>query len=262
MNDIAPTHGLGHNFGSVPTPAEVTEYLQDGNRDLTQRQNDILAAGERMPAEILDEDQARKFADFVKAIQAFCKVTKARHSQAKEPFLVGGRAVDNFYKNLDTPVLAVKKTCEQRMTAFDLKRAAAERKRREEEAAKKAAEEMAARKAAEEQAARIRDAQSLEQAAAAEEQAEQAAAQAARASKEAAVKAADLSRTRGDLGSVASLHTFWDFRDLDRELIDLEALRPHIPIAALESAVKSFIKAGGRQLAGVVIFENATTRVR
>ena len=49
---------------------------------------------------------------------------------------------------------------------------------------------------------------------------------------------------------------------LDRETIDLEALRPHLPTQALEQAVRSFIRAGGRKLEGVRIFENTGTTVR
>tara|TARA_R110000868_G_scaffold350642_4_gene611924 strand:+ start:639 stop:1226 length:588 start_codon:yes stop_codon:yes gene_type:complete len=79
---------------------------------------------------------------------------------------------------------------------------------------------------------------------------------------EATAKAADLSRTRGDHGSVSSLRTFWTFSDVERATIDLEVLRHHIPEEALEKAVRSFVKAGGRELAGARIFEDTKTVVR
>ena len=64
------------------------------------------------------------------------------------------------------------------------------------------------------------------------------------------------------MGSVSSLRTFWDFADLDPDMLDLEALRHHFPAEAREKAVRSFIKAGGRELRGVTIYESTTSVVR
>jgi hypothetical protein len=75
-------------------------------------------------------------------------------------------------------------------------------------------------------------------------------------------KQADLSRTRGDLGSVGSLRTDWVHDSFDRGIIDLEALRQHLPADAIDQAIRSFIKAGGRQLRGTSIFEQTTAVVR
>lgn len=73
---------------------------------------------------------------------------------------------------------------------------------------------------------------------------------------------AELSRIRGEAGSVSSLRTFWSFRNISRGELDLEQLRAHLPIGALETAVRSFIDAGGRSLKGVEIFEDQTTTTR
>jgi hypothetical protein len=75
-------------------------------------------------------------------------------------------------------------------------------------------------------------------------------------------KPADLSRVRGEHGSVSSLRTFLNFRDLDRAELDLEALRYHLPLAALETAVRSYINVGGTKLRGVEIFEDQSTVTR
>jgi hypothetical protein len=82
------------------------------------------------------------------------------------------------------------------------------------------------------------------------------------AARAAVVTAAELSRSRGDYGSVASLRTYWDFADLERAALDLETLRSHLPQDALEKAVRSYVKAGGRELRGVRIFENTQAAVR
>lgn len=75
-------------------------------------------------------------------------------------------------------------------------------------------------------------------------------------------KPAALSRVRGEHGSVSSLRTFLNFRDLHRSELDLEALRYHLPLAALETAVRSFIDVGGTKLRGVEIFEDQSTVTR
>lgn len=69
-------------------------------------------------------------------------------------------------------------------------------------------------------------------------------------------KAGKFARTRGDYGSRATLREFWDFADLERDDLDLEALRQHMPADALAKAVRSFIRAGGRDLRGVRIFKS------
>lgn len=75
-------------------------------------------------------------------------------------------------------------------------------------------------------------------------------------------KPAALSRVRGEHGSVSSLRTFLNFRDLNRAELDLEALRYHLPLAALETAVRSYIDVGGTKLRGVEIFEDQSTVTR
>ena len=75
-------------------------------------------------------------------------------------------------------------------------------------------------------------------------------------------KPAGLSRVRGEHGSVSSLRRFYAFRNLDRAELDLESLRQHLPIGGLETAVRSFIDAGGTSLRGVEIFEDQTTVTR
>ncbi len=163
--------------------------------------------------------------------------------------------------------MKAKVSLETRQTTYQKAKAAEERRRRaeEERLAREEADRLAREAAAKEQAAR--DAKSLDDAVAAEEAAQQAAADAEVAAKAAAAKPADLSRTRSDEGAVASLRTWWDHRPknaacvdpVDRDKVDKDLIWPFIPMEALEKAVRGFVKAGGRELAGVVIFENSRT---
>lgn len=82
---------------------------------------------------------------------------------------------------------------------------------------------------------------------------------------------ADLSRGRGDYGSVGSRATFWTWRMLDRDQIPLETLRGYINPDAIDAAVTRFMNAHrpelgqGRDhsdlLPGVEFYRDTQTRV-
>ena len=240
---------------------DLRAKLARDHENLTARKDQLVDAGNRIP-EVNDEDSARKVSDFVVQLSACAKAADAARVGEKEPYLNGGRVVDGFFKAISDPLDVVKKKAERSLTEYHRAVAAAERARREEEARKAAEAAAEARRKAEEEARAIADAKSLQDAVAAEKAAEQAAADAALAAKAADAKPADLSRTRGEFGAVSSLRTFWDFDSLDREKLDLETLRNYLPQEGLESAIRSFIKIGGRTLNGVRIFENTKVTVR
>ena len=253
----------GHN---APPPDLLTgdalrAKLLDEHAALLRRRDELLAAEARIPA-IDDEDTARKVSDYIKQLAAAAKAADAARVGAKEPYLDGGRGVDGFFKAVTDPLATVKRNVETKLTAYLRAKEAQERARRE--AAAREAEEQAeaARKAAGEAMARLIDDRSLAAAIAAETATAQAEADAVKAEQAAAVKAADLSRVRGEFGAVSSLRTTWVFDAIDRERIDLEALRHHLATDSLEKAVRSFIKAGGRELRGTRIFETTDAVVR
>jgi hypothetical protein len=83
-----------------------------------------------------------------------------------------------------------------------------------------------------------------------------------RLDKEAEARPAELSRTRTETGALASLRTVWIGEIVDITALDLNQLRHHISPAALQTAINSFVKAGGRELAGAKIFEQSNVVVR
>lgn len=253
--------GIGHN-DPPDEIAALRERLETTSDALLRRRDELLAASSRVPAAIDDEETCGKVADYIKQVAACAKAAEGARIAAKEPHLAAGRVVDGFFKAVTDPLDKLKRQIEARLTDYQRRKAEAERRRREEEARRQAAEAERARREAEAAAAAIATEADLVPAIGAEEQARQAAADAALAAKGAAAKPAELSRSRGDYGAVASLRTFWDFRDLDRNTVDLETLRPHLPLDAIEKAVRSYIRAGGRKLRGCEIFENTTTAVR
>lgn len=257
MNDLSK---IGHNAPPVdffPT----REQLEYENEELIRRRDELLAAAERIPA-IADDDVARRVSDFIKQIMAAVKASEAARVKAKEPYLEGARSVDGFFKAIADPLSKAKQAVEGRLTVF--LRAKAEAERREREDRERLAREEENRRRAEAFAAEamMRDERDLKRAIEAKRLADQAEADRIRAEKDTQAKAADMSRTRGEYGAVASLRTIWKFSDLDRMTLDLEALRQHLPTDGLERAVNSFIRAGGRELRGAKIYESMDATVR
>lgn len=264
MSDVfADDARLGPKGNRPPSDIEILrERLAEQSAALLRRRDELLGSVARVPAAVTDEETSGKVADLVKLMMACHKAAEGTRIAEKEPFLASGRAVDAFFKAVTEPLEAAKKLIESRLTTYQRKKAEDERRAREAEAARVAAEAERLRVAAEAAAAAISTPADLDSAVTAEALAEEAAADTVQAAREAAAKPAELSRTRGDLGAVASLRTYWDFADLDREKLDLSRLRPYIAVADLEKAVRAYIRAGGRELAGVRIFENTGTQVR
>jgi hypothetical protein len=239
----------------------LRDKLAEESGDLIRRRDDLLAAAGRIPA-IDSDDIAGRVSDFIKQLTALSKMAESKRTDAKEPYLEGGRNIDGFFKAITDPVGKIKIMIERRLTDYLREKEARERREREERErlARETAEK--ARREAEARARALADEQSLQAAIAAEKAAETASADLVKAAQAAEARPAVLSRTRGEYGAVSSLRTQWVFDEIDREELDLEALRFHIPADGLEKAVRSFIKAGGRELRGTRIYETTAAVVR
>lgn len=250
-------HRLSNN---PPDPiAELAARLEQSNAPLLKRKEDLAAAAGRMP-EISDDETAGKASDFIKLISAALKTSEAARTEAKEPHLAAGRTVDTFFKNrVSDPLTTLKRDVESKLTTY-LQRKEAERRRAADEEARRIREKAAAEARAAQQAATQGDvraaATALDAAATMSQQAQSVAAKAQ------AATPAELSRTRGEVGSVASLRQTWVGEVEDRETLDLEALRPYLAMDALRTAVGGFVRAGGRELKGARIYQQTTAAVR
>ena len=255
MPELAPDL-RGHNL--PPADANpLLDRLQTDHAELLARRDALLGGIDRAPGAIEDEETAGKMADFVqKQIDPFLKRAEAMHDSEKEPYLSGGRTVDGFWHAVIDRIIAGKTKLNLSRKAYADKKAAEEKRRREEEARKAREEQDRLQREAAEKVAKLREEKDLQAAIEAEEVAEQARKEAERAALVAAAKPAEMGRSRGEHGGLTTLKQFWDFSDMDRATLDLSALRDHIPLKALEQAVRSFIGAGGRELSGVRIFEN------
>lgn len=246
MPDTAPAP-IGHN-NPLETPDDLRNRLRAENSDLLERQKELLQALERIPATIDDDQTAQKLTQQISIIKACVKKSEDRRKVAKNPYLERSRTVDQTFKSISDPLNAAAKDLTGRLNNYQRRKLEIERRSRA-EAERKAREE------AEAAAKLARTEADLEEAIKAEERAKQAA-EAAEAS------TAEMGRTRGEYGAVASARTVWTGQITDPRILDLEALRPHLPLTALQQAVRAFVKAGGRDLKGARIFEDIQTAVR
>jgi hypothetical protein len=260
MND---TPRIGDNLPprDLLTGDALRDRLLDLNAALLRRRDELLMAGERVPN--IDSDElAAKVSDFIKQVMAASKAAEGARIAEKEPYLQGGRETDGFFRQISDPLEKLKRYTEQKLTIYLRGKAERERREREERERLAREEETHRRREAEEAERILRDEKSLKEAIDADKRAKEAEADRITAEKAAQAKAADLSRTRGEYGAVSSLRTLWTFSDLDRATIDLEALRFHLPMDGIERGVRALIKAGGRELRGVKIFETTDAVVR
>lgn len=222
----------------------LAERLTETYRQLHERTEQLLEAEARLP-DSLTEETVGRVSDFAGQIKACIKAADTAHKAEKEPFLTAGRTVDAWLGTIKRPLLDLCQRVEARVTAYLRAKEVEERKRREEEA-RRLAEEAKALAAAGDK-----------------EQAKEVRAEARELRDEAKHgKAADLVRLHTGLGGVATLKTAWSFEITDRNKLDLEALRPYLPLDAIEKAIRGFIRAGGRELAGAKIFQERKASIR
>lgn len=247
-----PAAGIGHN------KPPLRDLLTDSHSALIHRVTQLNAAFSRAPETVGDDDTQGKMGDYIKALTSCTKALEAARVAEKEPFLSASREVDGFFKQFTDGLGKIKATIERRVTVYLTAKAAEERRRREavEREAREAANKALAEAQAAEAANRKAEADvALDRATAAE-------AVAAKAEQAVYAKPAEMARTRGEMGSLSTLRTTWEAEIIDTAKIPLETIRAFIPRDAIEKGVKGFVRAGGRELSGVRIFEQSTAVVR
>lgn len=226
----------------------IKDLLRESYADILNRADDLNAASLRAPTSITDDETQGKVGDLIKMMGACIKKTEVARVSEKEPFLQAGREVDGFFKGVTDPLEKGKRNLESRVTTYLRAKADEERRRREEEEAR-------AREEADRLAAQAATTKQLDAAIEAETVARE-------ASKAAEAKPAEMARTRGELGSVSTLRTSWEFEVIDYADVPLDVLRPYIARSDIEKAIRGAVRSGIRELKGVRIFEQSTAVVR
>ena len=231
----------GHNH--PPSDAAILrDQLGQTHAELSARADELIAGIARMSPAIDSDEVERKAIEFAKQIAAHEKLCDGTRKTVKAPYAEAVKVVDAFFGNMVDPLKAGRDVVLRKLTVFQSAKAEAERLARE-EAARKAAEEAAVA------AAKVETDADLAQAIAKEEQA-------AVAIQATEATTADLSRSRGQYGSVASLRSTWDFTIEDVNSVPREFLMVN------DAAVKAATKAGRREIPGVKIFQKKQTVVR
>jgi hypothetical protein len=229
---------------------------------LIARREQLLAGVERMPEAIDNEETEKRASDMAKmlgaAIKQVDKIRLARNEPAREMQAL----VNAVYGRVSEPLARAQAVVLGRLTTFQRAKAEADRIRREEEARRHREEAAQARRAAEDAERLLNTDADLDAAISAGELAVQAEVDAIRAEQATRASLADLSRQRGDYGATASLRQYWDFEVADYDQVDLNALRAHLPRDVIDKAIRSYIRAGGRDLGGAQIFRTSRTTVR
>lgn len=257
MSDILERGVIGHNSQNlVPVGEELAELLDLSHTPLIERRDQLVEAESRMPP-VTDDETAAKASDYIDLLNALIAKAKEAHKEAKAPYFDSGKVVDEFFfRGITDPVGEVLKRAKQTVALYLVGKAAKERAAREE--AERVAQAEATRLAREaaEAAQKLETEADLQQAIEAETAATEAQVIAVEATQAAGAKTSAMASVKGTVGRAKSLKTFWDFRNIDRQTIDLNALRPYLPVEGLEKAIRAYIAAGGRKIDGADIFEN------
>lgn len=220
----------------VNSPSEevaLLDNLREKYAAIVNRQAELL--GFDFSADIKSSTDAERVTDFAKLISACEKSIEASRKVEKDPYLNAGRVVDGFFKSLSSPLEEAAKKLKAAMAAWTRKLAEEERKRREAEA--------------EAERARVAELARQEEEVFGQAIAEPVVPQAIEIE---AVKPI----VRGSYGGMASTRKSWTFNpDFNRADLDWGTLLPYLEQEAIEKAIRAFIKAGGRELKGVNIYE-------
>ena len=251
------TAAMGHN-NPPSDQALLQDFLNDKTATLRNRYDELIAAADRIPTSCDDDETAGKLSDMIKLITACSKTFETQRVGEKEPYLTLSRTVDGFFKRFTEGLDGAKRKVSRPLEMY-LKRKEDERRAAALEAARIQREEAArlAREAEELAQANMPKAsdESLNEAVRVEEQAQ-------KSEKLAEAKPAELARTRGDYGSLATLRTVWVGEIIDRAALDKEMLWAYLPTDALQKAVNAAVRAGVRELRGAKIYEQSTAQVR
>jgi hypothetical protein len=203
------------------TPEEIRAYLDYQTERLRDRRDEIVRALEAMAKahpRIEDDEVLGDVAENYRMGAALKKTTETHRVREKSPFLEGGRVVDKWFESFIAPMNTAMDRVQGIMDDFGRRKLAAERAEAERRRAIAQAE---ADRAAAEAAAAFKARQLTDEAI---DRASEAAREAERAEAQAQARPAELTRTRGTFGAVASARETWSWEVENFDLIPRDML--------------------------------------
>jgi flagellar biosynthesis GTPase FlhF len=267
MNEINPRATIGDN-----RPTDATESLLgrlgDDYGELTRSASSLLETARSLGETVENERELEGFSNVIVAMRDAIARAEAARTAEKEPYLRGGQAVDGFFSSLKERLDKGRTVLQRRVDVYQNRKLAEERERRrlaaeqavreqrerDAEAARLAREAEEKRLAAE----RARKPETKEakvaSASAAEGEAAAAAAAASVASDAAETaridtlrKPSEIARSRFDEGRLVTMRQVGFAELVDRERVDMNALRPYFTEQEIAKALRGWAKATGHK---------------
>ncbi len=275
MTDPAPQLP---NFDPM-NPEHVREAFLAEIAPLTQRSDELIAAFDRAPEKVEDDQTESRMTTLAKQIGECAKEIEAKRKDHKGRYDKCGAEIHGIAKGY-TDKLAdskggLKVQVERRIGIYQRKKADEERRRREEEARRQQEEAERAIREAEAKTEALQSEDDLQAALAAEEEAKRQQEAADKARREAEAKPADLHRSRGEYGGVGSSRSVLAFEITDAFQIPPATLWTFIDLPAKEKAVRQYMRVhsdllkkavkagtGDQVIPGVRFYEDFKTNVR
>lgn len=247
----------GHN-----NPPPLKEILAENYAHFAKEIEDIAGRANLLPKSVRSDDDLDRIGVVVKDAKAMLKRVDGARKEEKEPHLQAGRDVDAFFKALSERLDRIATVLESRATDYQRAKAAEARRKAEEEARKLREAEEAARRKAEEAAAAGRERAADK----ADLKAETLAEKAAEAERMAEASAADLARTRGASGTLASAKTVTKVRIVDLAAIQqsMGPLGPYIDSDAIQKAANNWLRVtkGAGRIPGLEVYDDVKATFR
>ncbi|MDR3488740.1 MAG: hypothetical protein P4M05_28035 [Bradyrhizobium sp.] len=243
----------GHNI-----PPSLPEILADRYAELLAEADKIADRAASLPTKVTDDIALGRVGDVVKDARKLTKKLDAKRSEENEPLLTAQKETNSFFKVFTEKLVRLAVDLENRATLYNTAKAAEERRILAEQARQARAEEDRQREIAEAAAASNRPSAVLRH----EDRAEEEAARAARLESAARSSAADLTRVRSESGTVATTRTAWKGEVVDIAKVDLEKLRPYLPLDVIQKALNGAVRMGLRECAGTRIFQDSKAAFR
>lgn len=131
--DTSTTIGPGHNN----PPATIADDLADRFKEQLDRYSELMESGKAAPEEIADDETHAKVVELAKDMRALEILFDNSRSIEKEPHQKLVDAVNGWFKSRIEPLEALRKKLQAKHKDYSEKKAAAERRRIEEEAERK-----------------------------------------------------------------------------------------------------------------------------
>lgn len=248
---------IGHN-----APPPLKEILAENYAHFAKEIEGIAERANTAPKAIKSDDDLDAVGVIIKDAKAMVKRVEDARKKEKDPFFQAGKDVDAFFKLMWERLDRIDKTLGGRADDYQKQKAAEAQRKAEEEARKLREKEEAERRKAEEAAA----AGKAGVADRAEVKADLMADKAAEAERAAQASAADLVRTRGASGTLASAKTVTKVRIVDLALIQqsMGPLGPYMDSDAIQKAANTWLRVtkGVGSIPGLEVYDDVKATFR